>query len=102
MKIGNISKVTQFVSFLKMSLFEIFGKFLESVALDAINWYITIIYKRFFKSDSFKNYKSFVPAEVQNLHRVIYYCNLSLKWKYFFDTNAEHFLNQVMVLQYAF
>ena len=59
MKIRNFSKVTllkvtQFLSLSKVSLL----KFLENS-------------QKIFKSDTFENYKSFVPVEVQSLCRYV-------------------------------
>ena len=47
-----------------MDTFEIFGKCLESVNFDANNDLKE--YLEIFKSDTFENYKSFVPVEVQS------------------------------------
>ena len=57
MKIRNLSKVTQFLS--------LFGKCLESVNFDTNNDLQE--YLKIFKSDTFENYKSFIPVEVQSL-----------------------------------
>ena len=54
---------TIFVTF-KSVTFEIFGKCSESVGFDDNNNLQEDL--KFFKSDTFENYKSFVPVEVQS------------------------------------
>ena len=70
MKIRNFFKSdtfesdTIFVTF-KSVTFEIFGKYSESVNFDANNdWQEDL---KTFKSDTFENYKCFVPVDVQSL-----------------------------------
>ena len=59
----NICRYKTFVVF-KSVTFEIFGKCSENVGFDANNNLQGNL--KFFKSDTFKNYKSFVPADVQS------------------------------------
>ena len=62
MKIRKFSRVTQFLSLSKVSLL----KFSEN-AQKVFSLMTIMIYKEIFKSDTFENYKSFVPVEVQSL-----------------------------------
>ena len=63
MKIRNFSSDTIFVTF-KSVTFEIFGKCSESVGFDENNDLQEDL--KNFISDTFENYKSFVPVEVQS------------------------------------
>ena len=63
-KIDTFESDTIFVTF-KSVTFEIFGKCSESVYFDANNDLQEDL--KIFKSDTFENYKSFVPVEVQSL-----------------------------------
>ena len=55
-------KVTIFVTF------KIFGKCSESVEFDANNYLQEDL--KIFKSNTFENYKSFIPVEVQSLYYI--------------------------------
>ena len=59
----NFYRYKTFIVF-KSVTFEIIRKYSENVGFDANNDLQEDL--KFFKSDSFENYKSFVPAEVQN------------------------------------
>ena len=62
----NIWRYKTFVGF-KSVTFKIFRKCSESVGFDANNDLQEDL--KIFKSDTFENYKSFVPVEVQSLSR---------------------------------
>ena len=59
-------KVTQFLSLSKVSLLKFFIKRSESVNFDANNDLQEDL--KICKTDTFENYKSFVPVEVQSLN----------------------------------